>query len=128
MLSHIDLSTRILTLHLPQGQSAQRALEAAIELLTERPDLWDWDWIVEAASVPDDVCVHHIDSLARIQANTGRRARTVLVSEDRYLHLWARVMDFQFPNRAHSVVRSMVEARALIHPTLRPAGGQVPEG
>ena len=128
MLSHIDLSTRTLTLHLQQGQSAQRALEAAVKLLTERPDLWDWDWIVEAASVADDACVHHIDSLARLQATTGRRARTVLVSEDRYLHLWARVMDFQFPNRAHSVVRSMDEARALIHPTLHPAGGQVPQG
>ena len=51
--------------------------------------------------------------LAELYVPPASPARTLLVSEDRYLHLWARVMDFQFGPRQHIVVRRMEDAIRL---------------
>ena len=127
MLTLIDAPSRTLTLKLEDGKSARRALEIAFDLLRNKPYLWDWDWIVEAQRVPDDASVQQIADLARIQPITGRQAITTLVSQDRYLHLWARVMDFQFPSRTHRVVGTIAAARAAIRLHGRALGRPCPE-
>ena len=110
-LSHGE---QVLYLDLNSGVSAQRALDQSLALLRAYPDLWDWDWIVAARIVPIDATVEQIALLARMFRKPVEPAVTVLVSEDRFLHLWARVMDFQFPGRRHLVVADMGEAVRLI--------------
>ena len=111
----IDRDARVFHLDLNRPVSAQRALEQSLALLAAEPDLWSWDWIVDARTVPEDASVEQIARLARMFAmQPAVAATTVLVSEDRYLHLWAKVMDFQFPRRKHLVVTDIAQARKLI--------------
>lgn len=114
---HVDHAQRILHLDLNNGISAQRALDQAMALLRAMPDLWGWDWIVEARIVPVDASVGQIERLMGLFHRPERSAVTVLASHDRFLHLWARVMDFQFPGRKHLVVSSAAEALRLIGQT-----------
>lgn len=103
---HLDLNRPV---------SAQRALEQSLALLAAEPDIWGWDWIVDARTVPEDATIEQIARLAAVFATQPSiAATTVLVSEDRYLHLWAKVMDFQFPKRKHLVVTDVAQARRLI--------------
>lgn len=101
---------RTLFLHLRPGESTQGALKQSLALLRRQPELWAWDWIVGAEAVPDDASVHQIAQLAEIYVRPNLPATTVLVSDDRFLHLWARVMNFQFPQREHNVMRTVDEA------------------
>ncbi|NBW07443.1 MAG: hypothetical protein EBR82_05400 [Caulobacteraceae bacterium] len=111
----IDREARIFHLDLNRPVSAQDALEQALALLDAEPDIWTWDWIVHSTVVPEDATVEQIARLARIFATQkGAPATTVLVSDDGYLHLWAKVMDFQFPHRKHLVIRDIAMARDLI--------------
>lgn len=111
----IDRDARVFHLDLNRPVSAQRALEHSLALLADEPELWGWDWIVDAQAVPGDASVEHIARLAKVFVRpVGAGATTVLVSEDRYLHLWAKVMDFQFPKRKHLVVTDIAQARRLI--------------
>lgn len=105
---------RILHLDLNGGVSAQRALETAIPMLEARPDLWDWDWIVDARVVPIDASVAQVARLAELFRKPARTAITAFATDDRFLHLWARVMDFQFPGRKHLIVSSARAAIRLI--------------
>jgi hypothetical protein len=111
----IDRDARVFHLDLNRPVSAQRALEQSLALLAAEPGLWSWDWVVDARTVPEDASVEQIARLARMCAmQPAVAATTVLVSEDRYLHLWAKVMDFQFPRRKHLVVTDIAQARKLI--------------
>lgn len=105
---------RILHLDLNDGVSAQRALEQAIPMLEERPDLWAWDWIIDARAVPTDASVDQVARLAGMFRKPARSAITAFATDDRFLHLWARVMDFQFPGRKHMVVSNARAALRLI--------------
>ena len=111
----IDREARVFHLDLNRPVSAQRALDQSLALLAAEPELWGCDWIVAAQAVPEDASVEQIARLATVfAAQPATTATTVLVSEDRYLHLWAKVMDFQFPNRKHLVVTDIGQARRLI--------------
>lgn len=111
----IDRDERVFHLDLNRPVSAQRALEQSLALLAAEPDIWGWDWIVDARTVPEDATIEQIARLAAVFATQPSiAATTVLVSEDRYLHLWAKVMDFQFPKRKHLVVTDVAQARRLI--------------
>jgi hypothetical protein len=105
---------RILHLDLNSGVSAARAVEQAIPLLEARPDLWDWDWIVDTRVVPTDATVDHVARLAELFRKPARSAITAFATDDRFLHLWARVMDFQFPGRKHLIVPNARAAIQLI--------------
>lgn len=105
---------RILHLDLNSGVSAQRALEQAMPILEARPDLWSWDWIVDTRVLPSDVSVEHIARLADLFRRPERTAITAIATHDRFMHLWARVMDFQFPNRQHLIVPNAIAAVRLI--------------
>ncbi len=105
----IDEKSRLLFIDLDSGVSAQKAMNISLDLFDRRPELWSWDWIVQATVVPEDASIDHMARLARAHVGHERVATSVLVSHDRALHLWARVMDFQFPGRRHTVVRSVEE-------------------
>lgn len=115
MRHRIDWEASIFHLDLAQSPSAQKALEDAVSILAQQPELWGWDWIVEALAVPEDASVSQISQLAGLYAaQPSARATTVLVSHDQNLHLWAKVMDFQFPGRQHLVVTDFGAAMPLI--------------
>jgi hypothetical protein len=102
---HIDDDARLFRIDLNSGVSAGQALDQALVVLADRPDLWGWDWIVDARITPDDASFNQIARLARAyQVRPEIEVLTILVSHDSHLHLWARVMDFQFPRRRHRVV------------------------
>ena len=106
---------RILHLDLNNGVTAQRALAHMIPLLEDRPDLWGWDWVVDARAVPADASVGQIARLAEMFRRPEKPVITAFATDDRFLHLWARVMDFQFPGRQHLVVASAVAGIRLIN-------------
>lgn len=114
MRHRLYTAQRILHLDLNDGVSAQRALERAIPMLEARPELWEWDWIVDARIVPVDATVDQIARLADLFRRPARSAITAFATDDRFLHLWARVMDFQFPGRKHLVVANARAALRLI--------------
>lgn len=110
MRLNIDDDAHILWLDLDTGVSAATALDQALTLLQRLPDLWSWDWVVKAKVLPADVTADHLARLASSYVRPPHSARTFLVSDDRYLHLWARVMDFQFAPRRHIVVQRIEDA------------------
>lgn len=105
---------RILHLDLNSSVSAQRALMQAIPLLEGKPELWGWDWVIDTRTVPTDASVGQIAQLAEMFRKPANPVVTAFASDDRFLHLWARVMDFQFPGRKHLVVPNAVAAMRLI--------------
>jgi len=106
---------RILHLDLNSGVTAERALAQAIPLLEGRPDLWSWDWVIDTRAVPTDASVGQIARLAEMFRRPERPVVTAFATDDRFLHLWARVMDFQFPGRKHLVVANAVAGLRLIN-------------
>ncbi|WP_395943226.1 hypothetical protein [Brevundimonas sp.] len=101
----IDDEARLFHLDLNCGITAERALDKALTVIEARPELWRWDWIVDARVTPEDASFHQIARLARaFDVRLDNEVLTMLVTHDSYLHLWARVMDFQFPRRRHLVV------------------------
>lgn len=111
----IDRGARVFHLDLNRPVSAQRALDQSVAILASQPEIWGWDWIVDSKVVPEDASVEQIACLAKLFAlQPAVLATTVLVSLDRYLHLWARVMDFQFPKREHLVATNVPLALDLI--------------
>ncbi|WP_428154651.1 hypothetical protein [Brevundimonas sp.] len=111
----IDEQTRILWLDLVSAGSADKVLEATVGLVTERPELCAWDWIVECEPMTDDATVQHLAKLAQAWGTPPVvEAVTVFVTHDRLLHLWARVLDFQFVRRKHLIERDTNAARRLI--------------
>jgi hypothetical protein len=115
----MDQDQRIFHLDLNRSDSARDALEQSLTILGNHPEIWAWDWIVDAQRVPEDASVEQIARLAEVFATVSATrpvvvATTAFVSADRYLHLWARVMDYQFPKRKHLVVTDVAQAVKLI--------------
>ncbi|RZJ94899.1 MAG: hypothetical protein EON88_11800 [Brevundimonas sp.] len=106
---------RILHLDLNSGVTAQRALAQAIPLLEGQPDLWSWDWVIDTRAVPTDASVCQIARLAELFRKPEAPVVTAFATDDRFLHLWARVMDFQFPGRKHLIVSSAAAGFRLIN-------------
>ncbi|GLK47862.1 hypothetical protein GCM10017620_08350 [Brevundimonas intermedia] len=111
----IDERARILSMDLVSGGAADRILDVILGLITARPELCGWDWIVECEPLPDDAGTQHLAQLSEAWGPPPKvEAVTVFVTQDRLLHLWARVMDFQFVRRKHLVERDIEAARRLI--------------
>ena len=64
MRYEIDEAARILWLDLVSAGSADKVLTATVNLITERPELCSWDWIVECEPMPDDATIQHLGKLA----------------------------------------------------------------
>lgn len=115
MRQEIDEANKILLLDLVSAGSADRVLEATIDLITLRPELCGWDWIVECEPIPDDATIQHLSRLAEAWGPPPAvEAVTVFVTQDRLLYLWARVLDFQFVRRKHMIERDIDAARRLV--------------
>lgn len=112
MRYQIDEEARLFHLDLNSGVSAETALGEVLAIIKARPELWGWDWIVEADTTPCDASFEQIARLASaFDTPPSFEVLTLLVSRDASLPMWARVMDFQFPRRRHVVVLSLDEAR-----------------
>lgn len=115
MRYEIDEANRILMLDLVSAGSADRVLKATVDLITQRPELCSWDWIVECEPMTDDATVQHLAKLAEAWGTPPLvEAVTVFVTNDRMLHLWARVLDFQFVRRKHFIERDINVARQFV--------------
>lgn len=115
MRYEIDEAARILRLDLVSAGSADKVLTATLALITERPELCSWDWIVECDPMPDDATVQHLAKLAEAWGPPPElEAVTVFITQDPLLHLWARVMDFQFVRRKHLIERDVEAAQRLM--------------
>jgi len=111
----IDEANRVLMLDLVSAGSADRVLKATVDLITHRPELCSWDWIVECEPMTDDATVQHLTKLAEAWGPPPSvEAVTVFVTNDRMLHLWARVLDFQFVRRKHFIERDIDIARRFV--------------
>lgn len=115
MRYEIDEQAQILWTDLVSAGSADRVLEAMVALISARPELCGWDWIVECHPLPDDATADHLETLAEAWGPPPEvEAVTVFVTQDLLLHLWARVLDFQFTRRKHLIARDIDSARQLI--------------
>lgn len=115
MRYEIDEANRVLMLDLVSAGSADRVLKATVNLITQRPELCSWDWIVECEPMTDDATVQHLAKLAEAWGTPPLvEAVTVFVTHDRMLHLWARVLDFQFVRRKHFIERDIDIARRFV--------------
>lgn len=115
MRYEIDEANRVLMLDLVSAGSADRVLKATVDLITQRPELCSWDWIVECEPITDDATVQHLAKLAEAWGTPPLvEAVTVFVTNDRMLHLWARVLDFQFVRRKHFIERDINVARQFV--------------
>ena len=111
----MDEANRVLMLDLVSAGSADRVLKATVDLITQRPELCSWDWIVECEPMTDDATVQHLAKLAEAWGTPPLvEAVTVFVTNDRMLHLWARVLDFQFVRRKHFIERDIDIARRFV--------------
>ena len=115
MRYEIDEANRVLMLDLVSAGSADRVLKATVDLITQRPELCSWDWIVECEPMTDYATVQHLAKLAEAWGTPPLvEAVTVFVTHDRMLHLWARVLDFQFVRRKHFIERDINVARQFV--------------
>lgn len=115
MRYEIDEANRVLMLDLVSAGSADRVLKATVDLITQRPELCSWDWIVECEPMTDDATVQHLAKLAEAWGTPPLvEAVTIFVTNDRMLHLWARVLDFQFVRRKHFIERDINVARQFV--------------
>ncbi|WP_284877975.1 hypothetical protein [Brevundimonas sp. MEB006b] len=115
MRYEIDEANRVLMLDLVSAGSADRVLKATVDLITQRPELCSWDWIVECEPMTEDATVQHLAKLAEAWGTPPPvEAVTVFVTNDRMLHLWARVLDFQFVRRKHFIERDIDIARRFV--------------
>jgi hypothetical protein len=111
----IDEQAQILWMDLVSAGSANRVLEATLALIAARPELCGWDWIVECHPLPDDATADHLHALSEAWGPPPEvEAITVFVTQDKLLHLWARVLDFQFTRRKHLITLDLESARKLI--------------
>jgi hypothetical protein len=101
---HLDLT----------GRSARQAMEDALAILDTRPEIRGWDWTLLLPEGATDITVDDVATFAARFPKQTREAVSIFISEDRYLHLWARVMDFQFPGRTHLVVPDAASAARVI--------------
>ncbi|WP_420478607.1 hypothetical protein [Brevundimonas sp. FT23028] len=113
MTSYVDEADQVFHLDLT-GASARRALVEDTAFLDDRPEVWNWDWVIHLPEGATDTTVDDVAGLAaRFPGRIGDGI-TVLVSGDRHLHLWAQVMDHQFQGRQHLVVPDSDAAATVI--------------
>lgn len=111
----IDRDDRIVLVKIGPSDSGEATTERLLALGDAEPELWTWDCIIHVPVVAQDASVEQVARAARKYATQkGVRATTVFVTDDVYFHLWAKVMDVQFPGRKHFVVRDIDTARELI--------------
>lgn len=114
MQNGLDEDARILHIDVT-GLSAVGAMDYPWSLLGDRPDLWQWDWIIAITELPEQVSVGQVGRQAERYATLPKTdGVTVLMGSDARLQFWATVLEFQFPGRKRLVATDRAEALALI--------------
>ncbi|MBX9617221.1 MAG: hypothetical protein K2X25_16635 [Caulobacteraceae bacterium] len=86
-----------------------------VELAESRSELMDYDFVHDLREASGDVNNNDVDRVATsFSARPSSPSHTVFITRDPSFGLWARSMDFQFPNRKHHVVQTPAEAEALL--------------
>lgn len=92
--------------------------EGVIGAIEDAPHITDWNWIIdEERQQMDDV---DVDGMVRIgrtfrrHTRTPERAVTIVVTNDRFYALWARVMNHNFGGRQHQGAKTLREAEAML--------------
>ena len=82
--------------------------------LQVRPELLDWDWIIDLSQASGLVGNADVDAASNLFSGQGEAAWTVFVSSDPNLAVWARLMDHQFPLRRHLIAHDADAAHRLL--------------
>lgn len=96
------------------GRQSSRLI---VEMVTARPELADWDWIMDLRQSSGEADNGDVATVARAfgrHATPGGRSYTVFVTEDPGFPLWARTMDPQFDGRIHLTAPSLEAAQSLL--------------
>lgn len=96
------------------GRQSSRLI---VEMVTARPELADWDWIMDLRKASGEADNADVATVARAfarHASAGNRSYTVFVTQDPGFPLWARTMDPQFDGRVHLTAPSLEAAASLL--------------
>lgn len=88
-----------------------------IELVKERPELADWDWVHDlrhSSGEADNADVSTVAQAFSRHATPGGRSYTVFITEDPGFPFWAQTMDPQFDGRIHLTAPSLEAALSLL--------------
>ena len=103
------------------GRQSSRLI---VELVSARPELADWDWVMDLRQASGEADNADVATVARAfgqHATAGGRSYTVFVTEDPGFPLWARTMDPQFDGRIHLTAPSVEAALGLVERRRRAA-------
>src|SRR5258708_1712500 len=110
----VDEIHRTLIIELSGTISGHAFSTFACDLYGRRPELFDYECVVDLLEYEGDVGFADLGPLEKIY--TGRPEGTAafrpgfIVTSDPNIHLWAAVLDEQFPGRKHYVAASLEEA------------------
>lgn len=113
----IDEGCRRVVLAPGPGITGRKSSRLIVELVTERPELADWDWIMDLRQSSGESDNSDVATVARAfarHATVGGRSYTVFVTEDPGFPLWARTMDPQFDGRIHLTAPTLEAAQSLL--------------
>ena len=113
----IDEAGRRVVMALGPGITGRKSSRLIVELVTERPELADWDWIMDLRQSSGESDNSDVATVARAfasHATVGGRSYTVFVTEDPGFPLWARTMDPQFDGRIHLTAPTLEAAQSLL--------------
>jgi hypothetical protein len=89
-----------------------------VDLVTTRPALTDWNWIIDDQGPMDDVDVAGMVAIGaafrRLTADPQRPKFTVTVTTDRFFANWARVIDLHYGVRRHHGAPTVAAAQRLM--------------
>ncbi len=103
----------------PAGTPWRRFEQAVLKDVQGRPEVADWDLIIDDQGPMDDVDAEgmvRIGELFRsLVRSPERRTYTVVVTQDRFFGDWARVIDLHYGNRKHYGAPSLAAAIDLMN-------------
>ena len=87
-------------------------------MLARKPELTDYDWIIDDQGPMDDVDVYAMTTTGEmfrtLSSKANRTTFTIVVSTDRFFGEWARVIDQFYGNRRHYAAPTLDAAITLL--------------
>jgi len=102
--SEFDDQRRRAIITLPAGLSGARSACAMAALLSDRPALASYDWIVDVTANDEGASNDDVESLASCYQHCVREPGlkfTCVITRDPYFSLWAPALDLRFKDRIH---------------------------
>ncbi len=111
----IDDKRRLVWMTLDGNTTGAEASAFIVEMNEARSELVDYDFVHDLRNASGDANNNDVDRVATsFAARPSVQTHTVFITHDPAFGVWARAMDFQFPNRQHHVVASPQGAEALL--------------